>query len=222
MSARITKTLDFLRTYFEEGQYFQTNPAAKKYRLEHSIRVANLCREIALKEGMDTEAAVIAGLLHDIAYGMDTPEGYDWNNHGRDGARIARPFLESLGLEEETVNDICYAIAIHVDDKADFEGRRCPFTGMIGDADNIDRFDAYRIYESVRYQAKLEEHTLSENLDWLRQRIDRLEQLGKLPFTTPTATALWQDKVEYQKDFFGRLLKQMAASCLPEEMEKKQ
>lgn len=221
MSARILKTLDFLKNCFEEGKYFKENPAAKKYRLEHSVRVANLCREIAQKEGMDVETAVIAGLLHDVAYGIGTPEGYDWNDHGRDGARIARPFLEELGLDGETVNDICYAIAIHVDDKADFEGRRCSFTEMIGDADNIDRFDTYRIYESVRYQARPEEHTLSENLDWLRQRIGRLEQLAETQFATPTATALWKDKVEYQKDFFGRLLKQMEASCLPEEMELK-
>jgi hypothetical protein len=30
----------------------------------------------------------------------------------------ARPFLETLGLAEERINDICYGIAIHVDDKA--------------------------------------------------------------------------------------------------------
>ena len=222
MSERIVRTMEFLRTCFEQTEYFKADPAAKKYRLEHSVRVANLCREIARKEGMDVETAVIAGLLHDVGYGQDFPDDYDWNDHGRDGARIARPFLESLELDGQTVNDICYAIAIHVDDKADFEGHRCPFTETIGDADNIDRFDAYRIYESVRYQAKLEDHTLSENLDWLRQRIDRLGRLGDIRFATPTATSLWQDRVEYQKNFFARLLRQMEASCLPEEREKKE
>lgn len=222
MTERVQKTLAFLEAYFEEGQYFKTDPAAKAYRLEHSIRVSGLCRAIARAEGMDEELAAIAGLLHDVAYGMGTPEGYDWSDHGRDGARIARPFLESLGLDGETVNDICFAIAIHVDDKADFEGRRCPFTETVGDADNIDRFDAYRIYESVRYQLRPEEHTLSEKLDWLRQRLSRLEKLGQMNFGTPTATALWRDKIEFQTQFFGRLLAQMEASHLPEEMEEKQ
>ena len=222
MTERVQKTLEFLKEYFEKGQYFKTDAAAKKYRLEHSVRVANICREIARKEGMDVEAAVIAGLLHDVAYGMGTPEGYDWNGHGRDSARIARPFLESLGLDGETVNDICFAIAIHVDDKADFEGRRCPFTETVGDADNIDRFDAYRIYESVRYQLCPEEHTGSENLDWLRQRLARLDKMSKQQFATPTATELWRDKVEFQMRYFGRLMKQMEASELSEEMEEKQ
>ena len=217
MTERIEKTLTFLTECFENGRWFKEHPADKAYRLDHSIRVANICREIARTEGMDVEAAVIAGLLHDLAYGMDTPDGYVWSNHGRDGARIARPFLETLGLDEKTVNDICYAIAIHVDDKADFEGQRCPFTETVGDADNIDRFDAWRIYESVRYQAKLEEKTRTEKLDWLGERLAYLAKLSKIEFATPTATAMWQDKVEFQRQFFERLKAQMEHSILFEE-----
>lgn len=220
MTQRVEKTIAFLEECFAGGSWFKAHPQDGAYRLEHSIRVANICREIAAKEGMDEELAVIAGLLHDIAYGvMDTSEGYDWSNHGRDGARIARPFLESLELEAQAVEDICYAIAIHVDDKADFEGRRCPFTETVGDADNIDRFDAWRIYESVRYQAKLEEKTLSEKLEWLNQRLTSLEKLSEWNFSTPTATAMWKDKVEFQQQYFGRLLAQMELSTLPKEDE---
>ena len=222
MTERVQKTQDFLRKKYDSCGYFGAHPDEGKYRWEHSLRVANLCREIARAEGMDEELAEIAGLLHDVGYGQDFPAGYNWNDHGRDGARIARTFLETLGLDGETVNDICYAIAIHVDDKADFEGRRCPFTETVGDADNIDRFDAYRIYESVRYQMRPEEHSVSENLDWLHQRLDRLEKLGKMEFATAAATNMWRDKVEYQMGFFSRLLNQMETSVLPEETEEKQ
>ena len=219
MTKREQKALAFLKERFGRGQWFKDHPADHAYRWEHSIRVAGICRDIALAEGMDSEAAWIAGLLHDVAYGEDFPEGYQWTDHGRDGARIAGPFLESLGLAPEIVDDICFAIAIHVDDEAGFEGRRTPFTETVGDADNIDRFDAYRIYETVRYQARPEEHTLSEKLDWLRQRLSRLEQLAAVDFATPTATALWRDKVEFQRQFFSRLLAQMEGSVLPEEGE---
>ena len=218
MTERVQKTLGFLNECFAGGSWFKKHPQDGTYRLEHSVRVANLCGQIARAEGMNEETAVIAGLLHDIAYGvMDTSEGYDWKNHGRDGARIARPFLETLCLTEETVNDICYAIAIHVDDKADFEGRRCPFTETVGDADNIDRFDAFRIYESVRYQARLEEKSLPEKLDWLRQRLTQLDKLAEWSFATPTATAMWRDKIDFQRQFFERLLAQMEHSTLSEE-----
>lgn len=218
MTERVQKTVAFLKASFEGGSWFANHPADKSYRLDHSIRVANICGQIARAEGLDEEAAVIAGLLHDIAYGvMDTSTGYDWSNHGRDGARIARPFLETLELPEQTVNDICYGIAIHVDDKADFDGRRCPFTETVGDADNIDRFDAFRIYESVRYQACLEEKTLAEKVDWLRRRLIQLEKLAGWNFATPTATAMWHDKLDFQRQFFKRLLVQMENSTLPEE-----
>ena len=76
----------------------------------------------------------------------------DWVNHGRRSAQIARIFLEKLDLTAEQINDICFGIAIHVDDQADFEWTRSAFCETVGDADNIDRFDAYRIYETLQNQ----------------------------------------------------------------------
>ena len=217
MTQRVQKTLSCLADYFEGGRWFKDHPQDKTYRFEHSIRVANICREIAAKEGMDTEAAVIAGLLHDLAYGLDTPEGYNWKDHGRDGARLARPFLETLELPEQTINDICYAIAIHVDDKADFEGRRCPFTETVGDADNIDRFDVYRVYESLQYM-RFNEMPLSEKQDRVNSIFDKLTRYKDMRLGTETAKKLWIERLDYQLGFYGRLEAQLGRStCIVEE-----
>lgn len=82
-------------------------------------------------------------------------------NHGRYSAKIAHPFLLELGLTPPEVEEICYGIAIHCDGKADFEGEDTPHALSINDADNIDRFDAYRIYDRLRcsqyYVKSLEE-----------------------------------------------------------------
>ncbi|MBR4768695.1 MAG: HD domain-containing protein [Lachnospiraceae bacterium] len=91
----------------------------KAYRLEHTYRVANIGREIAAKEGFDETEMVIACLLHDIACCEQFGEG-GWNELGRRSAKISRPFLQQLGFTEDRINDICYGIAIHVDEKADF------------------------------------------------------------------------------------------------------
>lgn len=218
MTERVQRTMAFLKEQLEGAAFFQENPSHKTYRLEHSIRVANIAARIARTEGLDEEMAMIAGLLHDVGYGQDFPPDYDWKNHGRDGARIARPFLDSLDLPAQTVNDICYAIAIHVDDKADFEGHRCPFTETVGDADNIDRFDVFRVYEAVRDQG-FEALKLDERLEWLGRRLIQLKKLAGLEFGTPTATAMWREKVNYQTEFFERLLRQMECSRLPAEKE---
>ena len=63
-------------------------------------------------------------------------------------------------MSANAVNEICYGIAIHVEDEADFEWVRTPFSETVGDADNIDRFDAHRIYETLEY-LKLSEMSLA-------------------------------------------------------------
>ena len=71
----------------------------------------------------------IACLLHDVSYCRAMLDQDTWKDHGRSSARIARPFLESLGLEPGAVEEMCYGIAIHVDDAADFPGERTAFAG---------------------------------------------------------------------------------------------
>ena len=66
-------------------------------------------------------------------------------------------------MSADAVNEICYGIAIHVEDEADFEWVRTPFSETVGDADNIDRFDAHRIYETLEY-LKLSEMSLANKL----------------------------------------------------------
>ncbi len=218
MTERERKALAFLKERLSGCRYFKEHPADGAYRLEHSIRVAHIGAQIARDEGMDEEHMAIACLLHDVGYGMDFPADYHWNDHGRDGARVARPFLATLELDDQVVEDICYAIAIHVDDKADFAGRLTPFTQTVGDADNIDRFDVFRIYDTLR--AKQFYHLpLEARLDWLSTLLPQLEKLEQMELATPTATALWWERVAFQKTFFERLLDQMKAGCLPEGME---
>lgn len=215
MTENIRKTLDFVRESFDSCPYFAENPADGRYRFEHTLRVAHLGAEIARKEALDEEALIIACLLHDIAYSREIPAG-GWNEHGRVGAGIARPFLESLELSAKKVKEICYGIAIHVDDVADFEGERTPLALSVSDADNIDRFGAFRLYDSLRY-AGLYEMSLEEKLDWTRKRIPALERLRPIDFATDTARSLWLQNIDYQIDYFTRLQRQLEQSSTPEE-----
>ena len=167
----ISKTEEFLKQKFDEGRYFGEHPDEKAYRLEHSYRVANIGRQIAAKEGMDETEMVIACLLHDVSYCEDFNDD-GWKDHGRNAAKIARPFLEELGLPQDRINDMCYGIAIHVDDEADFEGERTSFALTVGDADNIDRFDAYRIHEGLCYEKFLEKN-LQEKAEFVETRLGK-------------------------------------------------
>lgn len=207
----ITRVEQFLKDSFANSGLMANNPEAAAYRIEHSYRVANIGRMIANEEGLDETAMVIGCLLHDIAYcgELTTPE--EQRDHGRLSARIARSFLQELGLSREVVEDVCYGIAIHVDDVADFEGKRTVFAETISDADNIDRFDAYRLYEGLLY-AKFHEMTLQEKRERVNSMRKQLQSLKEYHMATPTAQQLWEDRLNYAITFYQKLDTQLQTS----------
>ncbi len=212
---RIRKTEAFLRGKLDSGVYLSSHPEAKAYRLEHTYRVANIGRKIARREGFDETELVIACLLHDVSYCEEFGED-GWIEHGRRAAQIARPFLEALGLAPDRVNDICFGIAIHVDDEADFPGERTAFALSVGDADNIDRFDAYRIHETLCADGFLE-MGLEDKRAYAARRLARLRELRTLPMGTKTAEALWQERISFYIAFFEKLADQLECSrCIPD------
>lgn len=204
----INQTEAFLKETFAASAYLQDHPTDRDYRLEHSYRVANIAKFIAEAEGLDVTCAVIAGLLHDIGYCEEMPTFEDRMNHGRRGAVIVRPFLESLGLPADAVNDICYGIAIHVDDVADFEWKRSPFCETVGDADNIDRFDAYRIYETMEF-LNFSEMPLNAKREKVNSTIEKLLSLKETKLGTATAKELWLRRLDYYIGFYEKLKAQL-------------
>ena len=205
------KTEAFLKRKFDSAVYLNAHPEAKAYRIEHSYRVANIGREIAQQEGFDETEMVIACLLHDVSYCEEFGEN-GWREHGRRAARIAWPFLSELGLAEDRIRDICYGIAIHVDDEADFPGERTPFALTVGDADNIDRFDVYRIHETLSGDGFLD-MAFSEKLQYGRKRLARLRELLDMPMGTKTAQALWSARLSFYISFYEKLVGQLERSA---------
>ena len=204
----ITKTEAYLKETFAASTYLQANPSERDYRLEHSYRVANIAKAIAEAEVFDVTNAVIAGLLHDIAYCEEMVTREDRMNHGRRSAAIARPFLESLGLSVDAVNEICYGIAIHVDDVADFRWERTPFCETVGDADNIDRFDAYRIYETLEY-LNFSKMNLDDKREKVGSTIEKLNRFKEMKLGTATAKNLWIQRLDYYIGFYEKLKAQL-------------
>lgn len=210
----IRKTEKFLWENLMKSVNFEGNSQRSvEYRFEHSWRVANIGREIAEREGFDVERMFVACLLHDVGYSVEMKDENDYKNHGRYGARIARPFLLEIGYGKEEVEEMCYGIAIHVDDEADFAFERTPFSMTVGDADNIDRFDAYRLYENLQL-ADYANLPLREQEAFIQKRVSGLERLRKLEFATKTADKLWKEKIDFQLDFMRKLKNQIDNSTI--------
>ena len=194
-------------------ELFPEEKRAIEYRYEHSLRVASIALDIAKKEGLDEDRCYIGALLHDLGYSVPYDNPKEYVNHGRIGAKLARPFLETLGYSEEEVNEICYGIAIHVDDKADFEGKRTALAVTIGDADNIDRYDAFRIYDRLTW-VDYKNLSLEKQKEHVDSVLSSLNKYLDYECATRTATLMWKERISFQLEFYNRLKKQIENSTV--------
>ena len=204
------ETESFLKQRLSEGSYLSSHRDALAYRLEHSYRVADIGRQIARKEGFDETEMTVACLLHDIAYCEDFGEN-GWKDHGRRSAAIARPFLAGLGIPGDRIDDICYGIAMHVDGEADRDGEPTPFALTVGDADNIDRFGAYRIHETLCLDRFLRK-SLRGKREYVSARLSRLENLMDMQMGTAAAKEMWTERIRYYMEFLRKLGDQLDRS----------
>jgi hypothetical protein len=210
LQTRIEKTAEFVKEYLWNAAATRTDTNFDpRYRWNHTLRVTNIGVQIARAENATLEHVVLGCLLHDIAL-FDDP--VDYGDHGRLGAQISRPFLTELGLPTEDVEAICYAVAVHVDDKADFEHPETLESKIVSDADNIDRFDAYRLLLFCR--GELDD--LDALVEKLRPRIKTLENYrARQIMGTPTGNKLFNEKLDRQIEVFKAVVAQKENSVLP-------
>jgi uncharacterized protein len=80
-----------------------------EYRFNHILNVVDLAEEIARKEGANVDAVRVAALFHDIAK-LEA----DQDVHAREGARIAREYLNTHGDYPQSFIDlVCAAVRDH-------------------------------------------------------------------------------------------------------------
>ncbi|HPG92434.1 MAG TPA: HD domain-containing protein [Clostridia bacterium] len=208
MTEQIRKTLDFVKkkllneydkTFFSKEQM--------TYRYEHTLRVAAIGQKIARAEKMNEEALIIACLLHDVGY-CEISDPNQYNEHGFISAKVAKPFVNNLDCDEKTKLDILAGIASHVTDEADFPCELNAFTKTVGDCDNIDRFDVFRIYDNLQ-DVEYRDMPLDKQKDFAEKRLTKLEKFEQIQFATITATKMWQEKIKFQIIFYKRLLEQL-------------
>lgn len=206
MTETIRKTEAFIKEKFLSGENEESFNWV--YRYEHSLRTAGIGQQIAREEGLDEEALIIACLLHDIGY-ISCKNEEDYDIHGRLSEVIAREFLISIGYDQERTNTICYGIRIHTEQEEDYERKPTPFEMSVADADDIDRFGAYRLYANLRYFFDMDKKTPMEMIDLSEQRVNRYEKYINMERGTQTAARMWKDTLGFQIEYFKRLGTQM-------------
>lgn len=208
---RFATLSDFVKNRLHEmAEKYPSEWHNPKYRWGHTLRVAQYGQQIAKDEGADVELVVSACLLHDVAH-FDPMENH--REHGRIGAALSRPLLEKLGYSPEEIDNICYAIASHVDGKSDFEHPYTLEAQCVTDADNIDRFGAYRILQWCAPEMD-DFGVLAEKL---RKRLKQLKKYRDADqiMETYTGDRLFKEQVARQMAFFEALLEEFALTQMP-------
>lgn len=87
-------------------------------RIKHALKVLNYAEEIISGEkvtGREEEVVMLTAILHDI--GIHEAERKYNSNSGRyqeiEGPPIAKAILESLGLNNEIIERVCYIVGGH-------------------------------------------------------------------------------------------------------------
>ncbi len=114
----------------------------------HVYRVWKMAKRIGQAEKADLLVVELAALLHDIA---------DWKLHGGDstvGPRIAREWLDSLGVDGSVIEHVCPIIANISFKGAKVEQPTLSLEGkVVQDADRLDAMGAIGIARAFAYWA---------------------------------------------------------------------
>lgn len=176
-------------------------------RYEHTLRVATIAKMIARDEQMSEEALYLAGLLHDIGY-IECHTDDDYKHHGAISARLARRFLSDIGYDPALTDTIGYGIEIHTEDEASLPRQATPFELSVADADNIDRFDMYRLALTLA-DDDFSNKTTEQITALCHRRIGLYSGYKNMAVGTATARRLWDECLDLQLSFYERLLAQM-------------
>lgn len=208
----VHQTLSFVRAVLAPESVGKVRVAGKElkhydmqYRYDHTLRVADIGREIARVEGISEEALVMACLLHDVGY-PECKSFEELGKHPAYGAEIARRFLGKIGYDRELSESICKAILIH--DRFPHEGEEATvLEKSVRDADDIDRADAMRI--CVRAYHDIGECPAWETKEACAKRLEEVKRLRERLCGTETAKRLWLENLDLMEKFYQKLLLQM-------------
>ena len=208
---RLAKIAAYVKERLEaDAARYQVDRPWLDYRWRHTLRVANIGYQLALAEKASLDLCVAGCLLHDIAsFRPEDPQ--DLYSHGRVGAQLIRPELPDLGYSPEEVDNICYSVAVHADGMAGYNFPHTIEAKVVSDADNIDRFDAYRLLEYCQPHM----HDFEKLVAAASQRLTRLETYrGQRIMETDHGHKLFNQKLDMQIMVYKALIEQHRISSL--------
>ncbi len=129
-----SEVIEFVRKSTSENSRPNTYPFRSRY--EHTMRVYRWAIRLQSKLGGDLDVIVLAALLHDIGWDDERP-------HSEVSAEIAVEYLDSIGIDSDTITKVGEIIMLHED--KDTEKDLSLECRIVMDADLLDEVGAVGI-----------------------------------------------------------------------------
>jgi len=172
---------DFLmKTYQHVEGYFQRYGDRESHSLEHTIRVANTCFDLAQHLGATIDVLLVSAIFHDVGRPMEENTG---ECHAEISAEIASSFLKEHALNE-MVHEVVENIRSHRFSKGiqptTKEGK------ILKDADALDALGAIGIYRTIIFSLE-KGYNLNKAVEHFYEKLFKLSELMHFPLTKQIA-----------------------------------
>ena len=172
----------------------KTMEASTTHDWEHVERVFHLSTILAEKEGADIELCQVGALLHDIGRVIGEP-------HNLTGRGRAKVLLRGMRYPSEKIDHVLRIIENH--GLAGWDKLESIEEKIIWDADKLDGLGAIGIARAFHMRG--ETGLTFHDFDWFEEdTMLRYERLN-----TSTAKIMGEERINYMKDFFKRLRREV-------------
>lgn len=212
-------------------EFVEKELSCSAHNMEHVMRVYNLCLSLAKDESdVDLDVLKVAALLHDIARVREDEDHSGDTDHAILGAEMAENILKDLDYSKEQIEEIKHCIIAHR-----FRGRNKPKTKeakILFDADKLDVIGVIgiarsfiiagqygeKMYSDVPIEEYIKENLVGGKPDGRIKDISKhapnIEYETKFKHIperlyTPKAKELAKQKIEYMKQFFEILRREI-------------
>lgn len=201
-----------------------------EHKMDHVMRVYNMCLLLAKNEDVDLDILKAAALLHDIARSKEDEDETGKVDHALLGAEMAESILKNLDFPKEKIQSVKDCIASHRY-RNDHEPKTIE-AKILFDADKLDTIGAIGVARSFVWIGKNNANIYSdedskkyvkENLEGGKLNgkiIDKTKHSPQIEFETKTkflkeklytdkGKKICEERIEYVEKFLDRLEKEI-------------
>jgi uncharacterized protein len=215
---------------FEKIKEIVEKKTSFEHKMDHILRVYNLCLLLAKNENVDLDVLKAAALLHDIARTKEDKDATGKIDHALLGAEMAGPILKKLGFPEDKIQTIKDCITSHRY-RNDYEPKTLE-AKILFDADKLDTIGAIGVARSFVWIGKNDAKIYSDEnpKEYIKNNleggkingkiIDKTKHSPQIEFQTKTkflkgklytkkGKEICKERIEYAEKFLNRLEKEI-------------